>query len=52
MLAEMENDVSERNLEFKVNKKLADFQTEITGLGRCKGTDRSLGLSHKGGNES
>ena len=52
MLAEVENDMIEPTLSFAGNKKLADFQTEITTLGSLKGTGRSLGLSHKGGNKS
>ena len=52
MLAEVENDMIEPTLSFVGNKKLADFQTEITTLGSLKRTGRSLGLSHKGGNKN
>ena len=42
MLAEVENNMIEPTLSFVGNKKLADFQTEITTLGSLKGTGRSL----------
>ena len=50
MLAEVEKDMVEPTLFFVGNKKLADFQTEITSLGSLKGTGRSLGVSHRDGN--
>ena len=47
MLAEIVNDVSELNLSFIGNKKLADFQREISSFGILKGTGQSLASCHK-----